>query len=131
MSSNVYNIDVNNTNINDMNKLKNKINEKEMKILEDNYLRVTYVDNVNNTVEIEGFTYGGVCMIIYIDLYSRKSLEEQLYDYVNSFNIDNDIEVHRMESDYRHMFSITESVKDFENWIVSIKKIIKELKESD
>lgn len=47
----------------------------------------------------------------------------------DNFNIYEEIDMYRQDKSYRDNFRITESVKDFEDWIKYIKTIINVLKE--
>ena len=98
------------------------MNEKQREILENNF----YVYEQDNYIELEAWTDGGVDMII--DIHSDKELIEELEDYVNFFDIDEEIELHREGKDYRDAFTIRESLNDFENWLKWVKDIIEQLK---
>ena len=102
-----------------------EITDKQRKILEDNF----NVDSDENNMELESWTNGGVDMIIYID--TNNDLIEELENYINNFNIDEEIDLYRQGKDYRDNFTISESLKDFENYIEFINGVIKQLEESD
>lgn len=105
------------------------MNEKQRKILEDNF-RIyddEYADK--KALELETWTNGGVDMIIYVDLIDNKNIIEELEEYVKNFDIDYEIDMYRQDKRYRDAFKITESVKDFEEWIEFVKNIIEKLKE--
>lgn len=104
------------------------MNNKQREILEKHFN--IYEDTDNTELELEDWTGGGVDMLIQIDL-KRGNIVEELSDYLNSFDIDEEIDLHRQDERYRNDFKITESVKDFEDWVEYIKNIIKQLKESD
>ena len=99
------------------------MNRKQREFLEDNFK--IYEDE--DQLELEQWTNGGVDMIIYV--YKNKDIIEQLQDYVDNFDIDDEIDMYRQDKSYRDNFRITESVKDFEDWIKYIKTIINVLKE--
>ena len=105
-----------------------KINKKQMEILEDNFKIYEYDDSY----ELEKWTNGGVDMFILVYKSDENgTLIEQFGDYINCFDIDEEIEIYRQDKNYRENFTIRESVHDFEEWIETIKNIIKELKESE
>ena len=98
------------------------MNKKQRKLLEDNFK--IYEDK--KELELEQWTKGGVDMIIYID--KNKDIIEQLEEYINNFDIDEEIDLYRQDKSYREHFKITESVEDFTQWINYIKTIINILK---
>lgn len=99
-----------------------KINEKEREIL-DKHFKV-YEDNVD--YGLESWTNGGVDMNIYITK-DGESLIDQLQKFVDDFDIDEVIDIHRQRSDYKRNFTISESLKDFEDYIEFINSVIEEL----
>lgn len=102
-----------------------KINKKQMEILKNNF---DYMElEKEEDLYLETWTNGGVDMIIYLD--NKKSIIENLEDYLKNFDIDEVIDLYREDKKYRENFTILESVKDFENWEKYIKIIIKELEE--
>lgn len=98
------------------------MNKRQRKLLEDNFK--VYEDK--NELELEQWTKGGVDMIIYID--KSKDIIEQLEEYIDNFDIDEEIDLYRQDKSYRDAFRITESVEDFTQWINYIKTIINVLK---
>lgn len=104
------------------------MNEKQRKILEEkfNIFEETYADG--KYLELEAWTNGGVDMIIEVDILNNDIISE-LEDYLDNFDIDEEIDIYRQDKRYREAFRITESVKDFEEWVKFIEKTIKELKE--
>ena len=85
----------------------------------------------DNYIELESWTNGGVDMLIYIDKESDKTVVEQLEDFVETFDIDETIDLHRQGQDYKEAFTIRESINDFEAYIEDIKFVIKKLRESE
>lgn len=104
-----------------------KITKQEMKILKNNF--GIYEDN--EFYELEQWTNGGVDMIIDIWKDKNENITEQLEEYLENFDIDEEIDLYRQDKHYRDNFRITESVKDFESWVKFIENIIKELKECE
>lgn len=104
------------------------MNEKQRKILEEkfNIFEETYADR--KYLELEAWTNGGVDMIIEVDILNNDIISE-LEDYLDNFDIDEEIDMYRQDKRYREAFRITESVKDFEEWVKFIEETIKELKE--
>ena len=99
------------------------MNKKQLKILENNFNIYKY----NDTWDLEQWTDGGVDMIININ--TNKNIIKELELYLDNFDIDEEIELYRQDKSYKEAFTITESVKDFENWIKYIKEIIEKLYE--
>ena len=73
--------------------------------------------------EIEKWTDGGVDMIITLIPFSK----EEFVEYVNGFNVDEEIDLHRQDKLYKSNFTITESVIDFTNFHNMLKEVAKKL----
>lgn len=98
-----------------------RINKKQKELLENNFnVRIEKYSN-GKYLSLEAWTDGGVDMFIEIDY--KKDLIEGFDEYIESFDIDDEIDLYREDKNYRAAFRITESVKDFENWIAKIKTI--------
>lgn len=104
-----------------------KINKKQLSILSSKFS--IYEDNQYLTLET--WTNGGVNMIIYISKTMSDSLVKQFDSYINSFDIDEEIDLHRQDSRYRNAFRIVESVNDFSSFIKDMKSILKQLKSAE
>ena len=78
-------------------------------------------------LELEDWTEGGVNMFITIDKTSKESYLDQFKDFVDNFNVDDEIEIHRQDETYKRTFSIRESLNDFEEWHSKIKDILTRL----
>ena len=100
-----------------------KLYKKDKKILE-KYFNI-YEDN--DCIELEAWTGCGVDMFIYFNKENTGTIAEHLNDYINEFDIDEEIEIHRQGADYKRAFSIRESLEDFEDWLEWVKDIQKEL----
>ena len=88
--------------------------------------------NINESaygLELESCTDGGVNMLIGIDKDSDYDLLAQLEQFVENFDIDEEIDIHREDTDYRRNFTIRESINDFENWVDYIRDCISKLEE--
>ena len=102
-----------------------KITSKEREILEELF----NISEGTNEIELESWTDGGVDMFITIDKNSYNTLLEQLKEFVENFDIDEEIEIYRQDTDYRRNFTIRESINDFENWVDYIEECISKLEE--
>lgn len=102
-----------------------KITSKEREILEELF----NISEGTNEIELESWTDGGVDMFITIDKNSYNTLLEQLKEFVENFDIDEEIEIYRQDTDYRRNFTIRESINDFENWVDYIRDCISKLEE--
>lgn len=100
-----------------------KITSKEREILEELF----NISEGTNEIELESWTDGGVDMFITIDKNSYNTLLEQLKEFVENFDIDEEIEIYREDTDYRRNFTIRESINDFENWVDYIRDCISKL----
>ena len=100
-----------------------KLTKKERKIFEENFN--FYEDS--NTIELEAWTNGGVDMLIYLDKEEETTATTQFINYIDNFDIDEEIDIYRQDIRYKNAFSITESVKDFENWLIWLKEIENQL----
>lgn len=105
------------------------LNDKQKQILEDNFNIYDEIYSDGTCMELEAWTDGGVDMIITIDY--EKDIIKGLENYLDNFDVDEEIDIYRQSEDYRSAFRITESVKDFENWVKFIEDIIKQLKEAE
>ena len=88
--------------------------------------------NINESayeLELESWTNGGVNMFISIDKNSDNNLLEQLERFVENFDIDEEIDIHREDENYKRNFTIKESINDFENWVDYIEECISKLEE--
>lgn len=101
-----------------------KLTKKERKILEQNF----DLSEDEKDISLEAWTVGGVNMFVYISKDSNKTVQEQLENYVENFNVDEEIELYRKNKEYREAFSIRESLHDFDDWLKFVEGVIKELK---
>ena len=102
-----------------------KITSKERELLVELF-------NINESaygLELESCTDGGVNMLIGIDKNSDNNLLEQLERFVENFDIDEEIDIHREDENYKRNFTIRESINDFENWVDYIEECISKLEE--
>ena len=96
--------------------LKNFFEEKDFNV----YL--TEQDG-NQCAEVETWTNGGVNMILWLNPFTV----EEFKGWVNDFDVDEEIDLHRQGQDYKNAFSIKESVKDFEDFHSRLKDVLSEL----
>lgn len=99
------------------------INDKQMEYLKEHFK----VYENESEFELESWTDGGVDMFINIDKESYKKVAEQLREFIDNFDIDDEIDIHRQEKAYRDAFRITESVKDFEGYVEFLEDVLYEL----
>ena len=102
-----------------------KITSKEREMLEELF----NVSESADDLELESYTDGGVDMFITIEKDNSNNLLEQLRLFVENFDIDEEIDIHRQDTDYRRNFTIRESINDFENWVDYIRDCISKLEE--
>ena len=68
---------------------------------------------------------------MFIELDMEEDLIKGLENYIENFDIDDEIDLYRENKDYREHFRITESVRDFEDWVEFINDIIEQLRECE
>lgn len=73
---------------------------------------------------LETWTKNGVNMLYYLEPFTIESFEE----IVNSFDIDEEIELHRQSTDFCKAFTISQSVEDFTNYHNRLKFTLHKLK---
>ena len=95
-----------------------KITSKEREILEELF----NISEGTNEIELESWTNGGVDMFITINKNSYNTLLGQLKEFVENFDIDKEIDIHREDENYKRNFTIRESITDFENWFTYVVK---------
>ena len=100
-----------------------KVTSKEREMLEELF----NVSESADDLELESYTDGGVDMFITIEKDNSNNLLEQLRLFVENFDIDEEIDIHRQDTDYRRNFTIRESINDFENWVDYIEECISKL----
>ena len=84
-----------------------ELTKKERKIFENNFN--IYEDT--NCFELEAWTDGGVDMIIHLDKDEKETATQQFINYINYFDIDNEIDIYRQDKDYCNNFKISESLQ--------------------
>lgn len=91
-------------------KLGRMSNKTFLKKMEDFY----HIYISDNYVELEIWTNAGVNIIITLDL--KDNLQQQYRDYVETFDIDEEIDFYRQSEDYRKCFTISQSLNDFQKY---------------
>lgn len=104
-----------------------KMTKKEKKILK-KYFGI-YINKNSDGIDytLEQWTDGGVDMLIYIDGRDKKTVTEQFIEYIENFDIDEEIDIYRQDKSYREVFTISRSLYDFESWIKYCENIKDEL----
>jgi hypothetical protein len=102
-----------------------KSNELEQ-VLNDFGIEVCWIkSNGKRSAELNTYTEGGVNMIVYLDPFTIESFCE----WVDDFDIDYQIDLHRQDKKYREAFSITDSIVDFADYLNRMKEIRKYLED--
>jgi len=68
-------------------------------------------------------------MIINISDDDPRTGVEQLRDYVENFDIDEEIDIHRQDPSYCANFRITQSVQDFNDYIEYVEQVVDRLEQ--
>ena len=77
-----------------------------------------------NCAEISKHTTGGVEMLITLMPFTK----EKFIEYVDGFNVDDEIDLHRQDMAYKQAFTIRRSVEDFTEFHNELKKIVSHYK---
>ena len=83
---------------------------------------LTKQDNVQ-CADIEKWTDRGVDMVIWLNPFTPNEFKS----YVNSFNVDEEIDIHRQEQLYKDNFTIRQSLKDFTDFHNDMKEVAQKL----
>lgn len=73
-------------------------------------------------IEMETWTDGGVNMIVYLE--NDKGLLEDFKYYVENFDVEEEIDLHREGESYKSAFTLKQSLKDFEDYLKWLNKIV-------
>lgn len=98
-----------------------QFNEKQMEELEKHFR----IYDCDSEIELESWTDGGVDMFICIFKDENIDYLEQFKNYIDDFDIDEQIDLYRQDEQYRKEFSISKSLKDFEGYLKKLRKIYK------
>lgn len=84
--------------------------------------------------ELNTYTDGGVNQIIFVDFRNEPKDPTNAEDFVelfseriDSFDIDEEIELNRQDPSYRSAFTLTEAVKDFQEWKDALDNLVVEI----
>lgn len=98
--------------------------EQLKKFFEKNDFNVFLFEQDNQQcAEIEKWTDGGVDMIFTLMPFTKEKFIER----VDSFNVDEEIDLHRQDKKYKNDFTISESLNDFTNFHEHLKDIKNQL----
>ena len=73
--------------------------------------------------ELEAWTNGGVDIVIVLRKEDEKTLFEQFKEWVETYDVDEEIDVYRQDEQYKSAFSLRQSLEDFEafeNWLKQV-----------
>lgn len=73
-------------------------------------------------IEMETWTDGGVNMIVCLE--NDKGLLEDFKDYVENFDVEEEIDLHREGESYKRAFTLRQSLNDFEDYLKWLNKIV-------
>jgi hypothetical protein len=106
--------------------VKSKLTKKELlDFFENEGFNVDlFNQNEEEFAEIEKWTDGGVDMIITLSPFTIEKFEE----YVNDFDIDEQIDFYRGQKDYRSHFTVSESLNDFTKFDQHLDEVLLKLK---
>ena len=115
-----------------MEKITPKVRKEAKKLLKDGKIQEffeLFFANVDichfsngDGLEMETWTDGGVNMIVCLE--NDKGLLEDFKDYVKYFDVEEEIDLHRQGEDYKSAFTLKQSLKDFEDYLKWLNKIV-------
>lgn len=80
-----------------------------------------------DSLELNTYTKGGVNMLITL----KSPMVESFQEYVDMFDVDEEIDLHREADMYKHNFTIRQSLDDFEDYLELMKELLKELEDEE
>lgn len=102
-----------------------KINKEERMILEKYFI----IHENDDYMCFEMWTNGGVNM--FIETYKENNVTsplEVIEEYLEYFDIDETIDLHRQGKEYKEVFTIRASLEDFEDYVKTLEDICSELR---
>lgn len=100
--------------------------EKLQAFFEENDFMVHLFEQENmQCAELESWTNKGVNMIIQL----MPFVEESFFDYVEGFDVDDEIDSHRQDEKYKKDFSLGVSLDDFNAYANHLDRVVKKLEE--
>lgn len=104
-----------------------KNTEQLQKFFEDNGFNVHLTEQDGaQCAEVESWTNGGVDMNIWLNPFT----EDEFISFVNDFDIDEEIELHRQDPRYKADFTISRSLSDFKAYYKMLNKVAKAIKKA-
>lgn len=73
-------------------------------------------------LEMETWTDGGVNMLVWLE--NEDNLLEDFKEFVENFDVDYEIELHRQGESYKKAFTLRQSLDDFEDYLKWLNKIV-------
>lgn len=116
--------------------------EKIFEILEK--AGITYDEYTENGrlcgYELNTYTPGGVNMIVFLDFrdgeremfseakpITAEDFVREFANYILAFDMDEEIDLHRQDENYKKVFTTRDSVEDFEDWIQQMESLCSEM----
>ena len=90
-------------------------------------------DGTEDMLELEGTTPKGIEMGLYLDfrehspnrnIYSVADIYKELKRQVDSYDTDEEVDLHRANALFREKFSCRESVEEFESWQKTLEQLL-------
>jgi len=81
------------------------------------------VTDTTDGIELETWTSNGVNMLIYID--SDTPLRQGILDYIDMFNVDEEVIYHWEMKGFADQFTLTQAIDDFTEYITILKDCLK------
>lgn len=103
------------------------ISNEEFKKQLGKFIDITIHESSEDFIEIETQTNGEVKKMIVLYKQPEETMFKQFIDYVNEFDVDKEIEHYTKDERYRISFSMSSSIKDFEDFENRLEEIIQHL----
>ena len=114
-------------------KIDNTILKKKGKITMNNKMFLEQIQEYfsvydsGDSIELETWTNRGVNMFVILHKDIDDSYFDQFKAYVQDFDIDEEIDLHRENEQYKRSFTIRESLEDFEEYLLFLETIVQNL----
>ncbi|UVX32892.1 MAG: hypothetical protein [Bacteriophage sp.] len=73
-------------------------------------------------MEMETWTDGGVNMLVWLE--NEDNLLEDFKEFVENFDVEEEIDLHREGESYKRAFTLRQSLNDFEDYLKWLNKIV-------
>ena len=73
-------------------------------------------------IEMETWTDGGVNMLVWLE--NEDNLLEDFKEFVENFDVEEEIDLHREGESYKRAFTLRQSLNDFEDYLKWLNKIV-------